>query len=253
MAENVLVTGGADSVGQVIAEAFAARGDKVHICDVNAEALARTLAANPAMRGTLANVGDHAEVAGVFEAARAWMGDVTVLVNNVGIGGPRACIEDIDIAQWQNTLDINVSGMLYCMQQALPAMKARRHGAIINFSTGSTRTRLPMRTAYVVSKYAVEGLTLNAARELGPHNIRCNAILPGAINNARMRKIVSDKAAALGQPLEVVTQELLKYISMRTMVEPAEIADMVLFLASDRATKVTGELLSVSGNVEWED
>ena len=253
MADNVLVTGGADSVGRVIAQAFAARGDNVHICDVNAGALAQTLAANPAMRGTLADVGDRAEVATVFEAARSWMGEVTVLVNNVGIGGPRASIEDIDIAQWQATLDVNVSGMLYCMQQAIPAMKAQRQGAIINFSTGSTRTRLPMRTAYVVSKYAVEGLTLNAARELGPHNIRCNAILPGAINNARMKKIVSDKAAELGKPLEAVTQEFLKYISMRTMVEPAEIADMVLFLASDGARKVTGELVSVSGNVEWED
>jgi len=253
MAETVLVTGGADSVGLVIAQAFAARGDKVHICDVNASVLAGALASNPTLRGTLANVGDRAEVAQVFEAARAWMGEISVLVNNVGIGGPRAAIEDIDIAQWQATLDINVSGMLYCMQQAIPAMKARRHGAIINFSTGSTRTRLPMRTAYVVSKYAVEGLTLNAARELGPHNIRCNAILPGAINNARMKKIVSDKAAALGQPLEAVTQEFLKFISMRTMVEPAEIADMVLFLASEGARKVTGELVSVSGNVEWED
>jgi len=253
MAETVLVTGGADSVGLVIAQAFAARGDKVHICDVNADAVARALAANPALRGSVANVGDRAAVADVFEAARGWMGEVSVLVNNVGIGGPRASIEDIDIAQWQATLDINVSGMLYCMQQAIPAMKSRRHGAIINFSTGSTRTRLPMRTAYVVSKYAVEGLTLNAARELGPHNIRCNAILPGAINNARMKKIVSDKAAALGQPLEAVTQQFLKFISMRTMVEPAEIADMVLFLASDGAKKVTGELVSVSGNVEWED
>ena len=253
MAENVLVTGGADSVGRVIAEAFVARGDQVHICDVNAGALAQTLAANPGMRGSLANVGDQAEVAGVFAEARAWMGEVSVLVNNVGIGGPRAAIEDIDVAQWQATLDINVSGMLHTMQQAIPAMKANRHGVIINFSTGSTRTRLPMRTAYVVSKYAVEGLTLNAARELGPHNIRCNAILPGAINNARMKKIVSDKAAARGQALEDVTQEFLKYISMRTMVEPAEIADMVLFLASDGARKVTGELVSVSGNVEWED
>ena len=253
MTENVLVTGGADSVGRVIAQAFAARGDKVHICDVNAEALAQTLAANPDMRGTVADVGDRDAVAKVFAQARQWMGDVTVLVNNVGIGGPRASIEEIDIAQWQQTLDVNVNGMLYCMQQAIPAMKERRHGVIVNFSTGSTRTRLPMRTAYVVSKYAVEGLTLNAARELGPHNIRCNAILPGAINNARMRKIVSDRADALGQPVEAVTRELLKYISMRTMVEPEEIAAMVLFLASDAAGKVTGELVSVSGNAEWEE
>lgn len=252
MTENVLITGGADSVGRAIAEAFAARGDRVHVCDLNGEALARMLAANPSIKGTLASVDDPLAVRQVL-ADSAWMGGVTVLVNNVGIGGPRANIEDIDVSLWKKTMDVNVGGMLYCMQQVIPGMKARRRGAIINFSTGSTRTRLPMRTAYVASKFAVEGLTLNAARELGPFNIRCNAVLPGAINNARMRKIMSDRADALKQPLEVVTQDVLKYISMRTMVELSEIADMVLFLASDAAKKVTGELISVSGNVEWEE
>ncbi|SFB78428.1 NAD(P)-dependent dehydrogenase, short-chain alcohol dehydrogenase family [Polaromonas sp. OV174] len=251
--ETVLVTGGADSVGRVIAEAFAAGGHKVHICDVNAEALSQTLAANPGMQGTLADVSDPAAVARVFAESRQWLGDVSVLVNNVGIGGPRGNIEDLDVAQWQRTLDVNVSGMLYCMQQAIPGMKAKRHGVILNFSTGSTRTRLPMRTAYVASKFAVEGLTLNAARELGPFNIRCNAILPGAINNLRMRKIISDRAAVLALPIDEVTRDVLKYISMKTMVEPSEIADMVLFLASGAAAKVTGELVSVSGNVEWEE
>lgn len=252
MTENVLITGGADSVGRAIAEAFAARGDSVHVCDVNGEALVRMLAANPSIKGTLASVDDPLAVRQVM-ADSAWMGDVTVLVNNVGIGGPRANIEDIDVSLWQKTMDVNVGGMLYCMQQVIPAMKARRRGAIINFSTGSTRTRLPMRTAYVASKFAVEGLTLNAARELGPFNIRCNAVLPGAINNARMRQIMSDRADALKQPLDEVTQDVLKYISMRTMVELSEIADMVLFLASEAAKKVTGELISVSGNVEWEE
>ncbi|MDO8732736.1 MAG: SDR family oxidoreductase [Actinomycetota bacterium] len=252
MTENVLITGGADSVGRVIAEAFAARGDKVHICDVNSEALERTLAANPSIKGTLASVDDPLAVKRVI-ADCSWMGDVTVLVNNVGIGGPRANIEDIDVSLWQKTMAVNVGGMFYCMQQVIPGMKALRHGSIINFSTGSTRTRLPTRTAYVASKFAVEGLTLNAARELGPFNIRCNAILPGAINNARMRKIISDRADELKQPINEVTRDVLKYISMRTMVELSEIADMVLFLASDAAKKVTGELISVSGNVEWEE
>lgn len=251
--ETVLVTGGADSVGRVIAEAFAARGDRVHVCDLNAPALDAMLSANPAIRGTLADVGRREDVARVFAEARAWLGEVSVLVNNVGIGGPRAALEDIDPAAWQATLDANVSGMLWCMQQAIPSMKQRRHGAIVNFSTSSTRTRLPMRTAYVVSKFAVEGLTLNAARELGPYRVRCNAILPGAIHNARLKKIVDDKAAAEGRSAEELLPDMLKFISMRTVVEPQEIADTVLFLASDAARKVTGELLSVSGNVEWED
>lgn len=253
MNANVLITGGADSVGKVMALAFAARGDRVHICDANADALAATLADHPDLHGTVCDVGSPDDVARVFTEARAWMGEITVLVNNVGIGGPRALIEDISVADWQQSMNVNVGGMLYCMQQAIPSMKARQHGAIINFSTGSTRTRLPRRTAYVASKFAVEGLTLNAARELGPFNVRCNAILPGAINNARMRKIIGDRAEEVGQPVEAVTRDMLRFISMRTTVEPEEIADMVLFLASDGAKKVTGELISVSGNVEWED
>lgn len=251
MADNVIVTGGADSVGRVMAERFLARGDKVHICDVNAEAVAQTLAANPGMRGTVANVGDAAAVEKVFADA-AWMGDVTVLVNNVGIGGPRGAIEDTDYAEWDACININLNGMFYCIKNAVPAMKRQQRGVIINFSTGSTRTRLPLRSAYVASKAGVEGLTLNLARELGPFNIRCNAILPGMINNARMQGIVRANAAAQGRTPEEVEAEYLKYISMHTKIEPSELADMVLFLASEGACKVTGELISVSGNSEWE-
>jgi len=251
MADNVIVTGGADSVGRVMAERFLARGDKVHICDVNAEAMAQTLGANPGMRGTVANVGDAGAVERVFADA-AWMGDVTVLVNNVGIGGPRSTIEDTDYADWDACININLNGMFYCIKNAVPAMKRQQRGAIINFSSGSTRTRLPLRSAYVASKAGVEGLTLNLARELGPFNIRCNAILPGMINNARMQSIVRANAAAQGRTPEEVEAEYLKYISMHTKIEPSELADMVLFLASEGARKVTGELISVSGNSEWE-
>jgi NAD(P)-dependent dehydrogenase (short-subunit alcohol dehydrogenase family) len=251
VSDNVVVTGGADSVGRVMAERFAARGDRVHICDVNAEAMASTLAANPAICGTVASVGDPAAVERVFAEA-AWMGDVTVLVNNVGIGGPRGAMEDIGYAEWNDCITVNLNGMFYCMKNAIPAMKRQRRGVIINFSSGSTRTRLPMRAPYVASKAAVEGLTLNAARELGPFNIRCNAILPGMINNARMQRIVRASAEATGRTPDEVEAEYLKYISMRAKIEPSEIADMVLFLASDAARKVTGELIAVSGNCEWE-
>src|SRR5436190_20368498 len=126
MAENVVVTGGADSVGRVIAERFLARGDQVHICDVREDALATMLAANPSMRGTLASVGDARAVVRVFEEARAAMGEVTVLVNNVGIGGPRAAMEEVSEADWDETIQINLSGMFYCMKQVIPAMKRDR-------------------------------------------------------------------------------------------------------------------------------
>jgi NAD(P)-dependent dehydrogenase (short-subunit alcohol dehydrogenase family) len=253
MPDTVLVTGGADSVGRVMAEAFAARGDRVHICDVQPDALAATLAANPGMRGTLADVGDPAALARTIAEATAWLGEISVLVNNVGIGGPRAGIEDIALDAWDRTLAVNVTAMFHAMRLVVPDMKRRGGGAIVNFSSGSTRTRLPGRTAYVVSKFAVEGLTLNAARELGPHGIRVNAILPGMIDNARMQGIVAAKARETGRPPDAIEADYLRFISLRAKTQPADLAAMVLFLASEAGRLVTGELIAVSGNLEWED
>jgi NAD(P)-dependent dehydrogenase (short-subunit alcohol dehydrogenase family) len=252
MQQNVIVTGGADSVGRVIAEQFLKAGARVHICDVRAQALEATLAANPRMSGTVANVGIPEQVAKVCDDAQRAFGDATVLVNNVGIAGPRAALEEIADDAWQTTFDVNLGGMFQFMKRLIPAMKRNRQGSIINFSTGSTRTRLPMRTAYVVSKAAVESLTLNAARELGPFNVRCNAILPGMIDNERMQRIVKGIAAEHGRTVDEVEADYLKYISLRTKVQPDDLAQMVLFLASGSASKITGELIAVSGNVEWE-
>src|SRR5690606_11275396 len=109
-------------------------------------------------------------------------------------------------------------------KQVVPDMKKRRHGVIINYSSASTRTGLPHRTPYVVSKYGVEGLTYNAARELGPYNIRCNALLPGPINNARMATVIERSARDKGMAPQVLKEHLLRYISMRTMIEPVELA-----------------------------
>ncbi len=253
MQQCVVITGGGDSVGRVMAEKFLAQGDRVHICDVNGDALAATLAANPGMTGTAGSVGAPEDVKRIFAEAFAAMGRVDVLVNAVGIAGPHGAIETLDNAAWEQTININLNGMFYCMKEVLPGMKARRQGVIINFSSGSTRTGLPNRTPYVASKYAVEGLTHTAARELGPHNIRCNAILPGAINNQRMQMVIERNAAAQGLTPAELKERLLRYISMRTMIEPEELADTVLFLASDKARHITGQMIEVSGLCEWEE
>lgn len=252
MTLSVIITGAGDSVGRVIAETFVSRGAKVHICDVREDVLMETLTANPAMRGTVADVSDAQQVATVFAEAARHISALTTLVNCVGIGGPRGLIDELVDAEWRRTFDINVHGTFYTMQHAIPLLRAQGGGAIINFSTGSTRTRLPSRTAYIASKFALEGLTLNAARELGPSGIRCNAILPGIINNARMRNIMAQRAAAEGIPVEAIEDEYLRYVSSRAMTSPLDLAEMVYFLASDAGLRVTGELIAVSGNLEWE-
>jgi NAD(P)-dependent dehydrogenase (short-subunit alcohol dehydrogenase family) len=250
---RVLITGAGDSVGRVTAEKFVAAGARVHICDVREDAVQATLDATPGMGGTVCSVGDKTDVDRLFDDAFSVMGRVDVLVNCVGIAGPHALLEDISDEDWQTTMQVNLTGIFYTMRRAIPGMKERRFGAIVNFSSASTLTRLPSRSAYIVSKYAVEGLTKNAARELGPYNVRCNAILPGGINNERLNTIFERCAKERGVTVEEFETEALRYISMRTKIEPKELADAVYFLATDTSAHITGLLMEVSGGFEWEE
>jgi NAD(P)-dependent dehydrogenase (short-subunit alcohol dehydrogenase family) len=125
-------------------------------------------------------------------------------------------------------------------------------GAIINISSTSARTGLPQRTPYVVSKAAVIALSSNLARELGPQNIRVNAVLPGPMSGDRLEGVLRRKAETLGVSLQACREDMLRYISMHTTVEPEEVAALIVFLASDAARRVTGQVISVDGNVEYE-
>jgi NAD(P)-dependent dehydrogenase (short-subunit alcohol dehydrogenase family) len=132
-------------------------------------------------------------------------------------------------------------------------MKNNGGGAIVNISTASTRTRLPMRTAYIASKFALEGLTLNAARELGKHSIRCNAILPGIMNNARMDAIIAARAQREKKTAREIEHEFLRYVALGKRTEPEEVAESACFLASPAGARITGELISVSGYMGWDE
>ena len=155
--------------------------------------------------------------------------------------------------EWDKTIAVNLSGMFYTMKRAVPMLKANGGGSIVNFSTCSTRTGIPFRAPYIASKAGVEGLTKNSARELGPSGIRVNAILPGIINNDRFRFIVQRNVDATGRSFEDIENDYLKYVSLRCKVELGEFADMVEFLTSDAGKKITGEIIAVSGNMEWEE
>lgn len=250
--QNVLVTGAGQSVGRVMAEKFLAQGDRVHICDLDPALLSATLKANPSLRGTACDVGDPQSVDRLCDEAVQWLGHIDVLVNAVGISGPRAKVEDISVEDWRRCMAANIDAMFFTVRRAVPAMRKNRHGVIINFSSGSTKTQMVNRTPYLASKAAVEGFTKALARELGPDNIRANAILPGMIDNERMRGIVRRVADQEGRTPQEVEADYLKYISMRCKIQPSELADMVLFLASDKACHVTGQMISVDGNSEWE-
>jgi NAD(P)-dependent dehydrogenase (short-subunit alcohol dehydrogenase family) len=250
--QRVLITAGASGIGAAIAAAFLKSGARVHICDIDESALDKFCAAHPGLTGSVTDVSDAAQMDRLGAAVMEAMGGVDTLVNNAGIGGPRGAVEDISEDDWDRVLRVNVTGAFLAIRRFVPAMKQRRAGCIINISTTSVRTGLPLRTPYVVSKAALDGMTKNLARELGPFNIRCNAILPGSIENERGRMLVGQAAERAGISYEEALERRLQYISMRSRILPEEIGDAAVFLASPAARHITGQFLSVCGNVEWE-
>lgn len=250
---RVVITAAASGIGRAIAERFLRDGHRVHICDIDATALESSLSSLPGLKGTATDVGDPAAVERMFAQALDWMGGIDVLVNNHGIAGPRGWIEDLDYTEWDRCIRVNLSGMFYTVKQAVPHMKRQRSGCIINLSTTSARTGLPKRAAYVAGKVGVLGLTKNLARELGPWNIRCNAVLPGFMNNARGKGVLAKVAADRGITPEALEKEALHFVSMRTWIEMSEIADTCAFLASEEARHISGQEIGVCGNAEWEE
>jgi NAD(P)-dependent dehydrogenase (short-subunit alcohol dehydrogenase family) len=176
-----------------------------------------------------------------------------VLINNVGIAGPTARVEDVSLPDWERTIAVNLTAHFLCIRRAVPSMKAAADGCIINISSGSAKVGLPLRVPYVVSKGAVLSLTTTLARELGPDNIRVNAILPGAIRGDRMARFIAAKADALGVDAGEYERSLIRYVSLRTTVDPEDIAAMAMLLASHAGRRISGQCIGVDGNIEWEE
>lgn len=250
--QRVIVTAGGSGIGRAIVDRFVASGALVHTCDVMVDSLDAAIASSDSVSGTLADVGKPADVENLVAEAVSAMGGVDVLVNNAGIGGPRAALEDVSYEDWDRTIGVNLNGMFYCIKNVAPHMKAQSSGCIVNISTASAKVALPMRSPYVASKVGVLGLTHTVAREYGPFGIRCNSILPGLIDNERGRSIVATQAKERGITPAEREAEFLEFISLKCWIDPTEVGDLAVFLASHAGRHITGQDIAMDGNVEWE-
>ncbi|ACA92345.1 MULTISPECIES: SDR family oxidoreductase [Burkholderia cepacia complex] len=253
---RVLVTGGASGIGLEIADAFAECGARVHVCDASQAAIA-ALADRPprgpagAISATLADVSDPAAVERVFADLSTRLGGLDVLVNNAGIAGPTGGIDEIDPVQWEQTVAINLNAQFQFARRAVPLLRESKHGgAIIALSSVAGRLGYAFRTPYAATKWAVVGLVKSLAIELGPLGIRVNAIQPGIVRGPRMRRVIETRAQQLGIGYDDMEQRYLEKISLRRMTDPAEIAATALFLCSPGGHGITGQAISVCGNVE---
>ena len=247
---RVLVTAGAGGIGRVIVDALVAAEARVHLCDVDLAALAGAGDAHPGIGASLADVSDEAQVDRLFADVRDKLGGLDVLVNNAGIAGPTAPIEDIEPADWRRCLDVDLTGQFLCARRAVPMLKAAGGGAIVNMSSVAGRLGYAFRTPYSAAKWGVIGLTQSLAKELGPSNISVNAILPGVVEGPRIEGVIRARAETVGVAYDVMERQYLDRISLRRMTTAADVAALVLFLLTPAGRGVSGQSLSVCGNVE---
>ena len=247
---RILVTAGASGIGRAIADMLISCGAQVHICDIVADALSEFAQSNPGHGATKADVADEADVIRMFDDVQRSLGGLDALINNAGIAGPTGGVEEISPADWRRCIDVSLTGQFLCTHYAVPLIKAQSGGAIVNMSSVAGRHGYPFRSAYSAAKFGVIGFTQSLAKELGPHNIRVNAILPGVVEGPRMEKVIRDRATQLGIGYEEMEKRYLDIISLRRMVSSQDVAAMVTYLLSPMGENISGQSIGIDGNVE---
>ena len=190
-------------------------------------------------------------LARLFGDVQSQLGGLDVLVNNAGIAGPTAKVEDIDPKDWDRCIAIDLNGMFYCTRKAMPMIKAAGGGSIINLSSIAGRLPFPLRTPYSAAKFAVVGFTQSLAAEAGPDGVRVNCIQPGVVEGERIERVIGAKAQGLGLSYEETKRRMLEGVSMHTTVTAQDIANTALFLATGPGRHISGQAISVCGGARY--
>ncbi|MFE0840254.1 SDR family oxidoreductase [Achromobacter insolitus] len=249
--KHVLITAGAQGIGLATARKFLEAGSAVHICDVDAAACEAAAAAHPGLDVSVTDVSSEAQVKAMFGALSDKWGKLDALVNNAGVSGPTSRLEETALDDWQRTLDVNLTGTFLCARSAVPLLRAAGGGSIVNISSVAGRLGFSLRSPYSASKFGLAGLTQTWAMELGPSNIRVNSVLPGVVSGDRVERIIAARAAAGGVSNDVMRAQLVDKVSLRRMTSPEDVANQVVFLCSDEGAIISGQSISVCGNVEY--
>jgi len=240
-----IITGGGSGIGETCADVFAAHGAHVVVAGRNLESISAVANRN---KGTaiVCDVSKFEDVQTLFTKALSITGKIDILINNAGIPGPVAPIAEVNIDQWRTCAEINLFGAMYCMREAARIMCEQGFGSIINMSSLMGIEGYPMRSAYSATKFALVGMTEAVAREVGPYNVRVNALLPGAVSGANMDRILERRAQAEGRSVdEIIKENYTDPAALKRWVAPEEVANAALFYASDASSAVTGDKMKV--------
>ena len=245
---RVLVTAGAAGIGLGIARAFAREGARVHVCDVDREALDALKDSDPKLGRSVCDVADRAAVARLFDVATAELAGLDVLVNNAGIAGPTGRVEEIHPEDWDRCLAVCLTGQFNCARLAVPHLRQSRNASIVNLSSVAGKYGFNLRAPYAAAKWGVIGFTKSLAIELGDAGIRVNAVLPGIVAGDRQRRVLEAKAQQLGLSFSEMEARAFSFTSIKEYVTADQLADQVVFLASPRGRTISGQAISVDGD-----
>jgi NAD(P)-dependent dehydrogenase (short-subunit alcohol dehydrogenase family) len=248
--KKVLITAAASGIGLAIARAFHGNGARVYICDIDAAALERAAGELPGLLTRLCSVGDRAAVNAMVADAAQCMGGLDVLVNNAGIGGPTRPVQELDPAEWDAVVRVNLTGTFDVTRYAIPHLIESDGGVVINMSSAAGRFGYANRSPYSATKWALIGFTKTLSIELGRHGIRVNAIAPGAVAGERAERVFQGRAQASGRSIEEEKRVGLEGQSLKALVDPNDIAALAVFLASDAGKSISGQVLPIDGDMQ---
>jgi NAD(P)-dependent dehydrogenase (short-subunit alcohol dehydrogenase family) len=245
-----LVTGGSQGIGKAISEKLLDSGCIVAIAALDDQALKDTAAEFQSKGHRLksygADLSDEFQIDSLVKSVVRDLGPVDILINNAGITGPTLPAHEVTISDWDQTLRINLRTPFLLSRAVIPLMVERRTGTIINVSSIAGKMAYPLRSPYAASKWGLIGLTLTLAQEVGPHNIRVNAICPGPTRTQMMNSVIHARARAAGVDINVMAEEYVRATALKRMVLPEEVANLVVFLCSPESAAITGEAIDVT-------
>jgi NAD(P)-dependent dehydrogenase (short-subunit alcohol dehydrogenase family) len=186
----------------------------------------------------------------MFDVALKGLGGLDCLVNNAGIAGPTGPVEQNDPDEWDRCISVCLNSQFYCTRLAVEPLKQSSNPSILNMSSAAGKFGFRNRSAYAAAKWGVIGFTKAISRELGPFGIRCNSILPGIVEGDRVKRVIAAKAESLGRSYEDVENEWLGLASVKEMVNPVNIADMVVYLASSHGRTISGQPISIDADLQ---
>jgi NAD(P)-dependent dehydrogenase (short-subunit alcohol dehydrogenase family) len=248
MPQRVLITAGAAGIGREFARAFAATGSSVFVCDIDAKALEAIAKEIPGVIARRYDMARRVDIEHMVPVAVAHLGGLDVLINNAGISGMTLSVADYPPDDWDKVVAVNLTAMFDVTRLAIPHLKLSKAGIIINMSSVAGRYGFANRSPYAATKWAVIGFTKTLAMELGEWGIRANAIAPGAVEGDRIERVFAGRAQIAGKTVEEVRAEAMAAQSIKAMIKPTDISALAVFLASDAAKSISGQVLPIDND-----